>query len=63
MAGANWLETAEQVLRDENGGNDMVNEWKVAHPYNWDGSYTSPNDVERTTHDERRPRERPETRR
>ncbi|MGA1193881.1 MAG: carbohydrate binding domain-containing protein [Kiritimatiellia bacterium] len=50
MAGANWLETAEQVLRDENGGNDMVNEWKVAHPYNWDGSWTSPNDVELAWH-------------
>jgi hypothetical protein len=50
MAGANWLETAEQVLSEENGGNDMVNEWKVAHPYNWDGSWTSPNDVELAWH-------------
>jgi hypothetical protein len=50
MAGANWLETAEQILRDENGGNDMVNEWKIAHPYNWDGSWTSPNDVELAWH-------------
>jgi len=50
MAGANWLETAEQVLRDENGGNDMVNEWKIAHPYNWDGTWTSPNDVELAWH-------------
>ena len=50
MAGANWLETAEQILSDENGGNDMVNEWKVAHPYNWDGSWTSPNDVELAWH-------------
>ena len=50
MAGANWLETAEQVLRDENGGNDLVNEWKIAHPYNWDGSWTSPNDVELAWH-------------
>ena len=50
MAGANWLETAEQVLSAENGGNDMVNEWKVAHPYNWDGSWTSPNDVELAWH-------------
>jgi hypothetical protein len=50
MAGANWLETAEQILSEENGGNDMVNEWKIAHPYNWDGSYTSPNDVELAWH-------------
>jgi hypothetical protein len=50
MAGANWLETAEQVLRDENGGNDLVNEWKIAHPYNWDGTWTSPNDVELAWH-------------
>ncbi len=50
MAGANWLETAEQILRDENGGNDLVNEWKIAHPYNWDGSTTSPNDVELAWH-------------
>ena len=50
MAGANWLETAEQVLSEENGGNDMVNEWKIAHPYNWDGSWTSPNDVELAWH-------------
>ena len=50
MAGANWLETAEQILREENGGNDMVNEWKVAHPYDWDGAWTSPNDVELAWH-------------
>lgn len=50
MAGANWCETAEQILRDENGGNDLVNEWKVAHPYNWDGSWTWPNDVELAWH-------------
>ncbi|MBU6181306.1 MAG: hypothetical protein KGR46_00645 [Verrucomicrobia bacterium] len=50
MAGANWLETAEQVLAEENGGNDMVNEWKIATPYDWDGSWTSPNDVELAWH-------------
>lgn len=50
MAGANWLETAEQVLRDENGGNDLVNEWKIASPYDWDGTWTQPNDVELAWH-------------
>ncbi len=50
MAGANWLETAEQVLREENGGNDMVNEWKIASPYDWDGTWTNPNDVELAWH-------------
>ena len=50
MAGANWLETAEQVLRDENNGNDLVNEWKIASPYDWDGTWTSPNDVELAWH-------------
>jgi hypothetical protein len=50
MAGANWLETAEQILRDENGGNDLVNEWKIASPYDWDGTWTSPNDVELAWH-------------
>lgn len=50
MAGANWLETAEQVLRDENAGADLVNEWKIASPYDWDGSWTSPNDVELAWH-------------
>ena len=47
MAGANWLETAEQVLREEGGD---VQPWKIATPYDWDGSWTSPNDVELAWH-------------
>jgi len=47
MAGANWLETAEQVLREEGGD---VQAWKVAHPYNWDGSWAGANDVELAWH-------------
>jgi hypothetical protein len=47
MAGANWIETAEQVLRDEGG---TVQDWKIATPYDWDGSWTSPNDVELAWH-------------
>ncbi len=43
MAGANWCETAEQILRDE-GGN--VQAWKIQAPYDWNGSWNSPNDVE-----------------
>lgn len=47
MAGANWLETAEQVLREEGGD---VQPWKIATPYDWDGTWTSPNDVELAWH-------------
>jgi hypothetical protein len=47
MAGANWLETAEQVLLEEGGS---VEPWKIATPYDWDGSWTSPNDVELAWH-------------
>ena len=28
----------------------MVNEWKIASPYDWDGTWTSPNDVELAWH-------------
>jgi hypothetical protein len=47
MAGANWCETAEQILRDEGGS---VEAWKIQAPYDWDGSWTSPNDVEQAWH-------------
>ncbi|MFM8654745.1 MAG: hypothetical protein ACKODZ_08490, partial [Verrucomicrobiota bacterium] len=47
MAGANWCETAEQILRDEGGS---VQAWKVASPYDWDGTWTSPNEVEQAWH-------------
>jgi hypothetical protein len=47
MAGANWVETAEQILRDEGGS---VQAWKVATPYDWDGTWTQPNDVELAWH-------------
>ncbi len=47
MAGANWVITAEQILKDEGGS---VASWKVATPYDWDGSWTSPNDVELAWH-------------
>ena len=47
MAGANWVETAEQILRDEGGS---VQAWKIQAPYDWDGSWTSPNDVELAWH-------------
>jgi hypothetical protein len=50
ITGANWVETAEQILRDENGGADMVNEWKIQAPYDWDGTWTNPNDVELAWH-------------
>ena len=43
MAGANWCETAEQILRDEGGS---VQAWKIQAPYDWNGTWNSPNDVE-----------------
>jgi len=47
MAGANWVETAEQILRDEGGS---VQAWKIQAPYDWDGTWTNPNDVELAWH-------------
>jgi hypothetical protein len=47
MAGANWCETAEQILNDEGGS---VNAWKIQAPYDWGGNWTSPNDVELAWH-------------
>ncbi|MEY3481451.1 MAG: hypothetical protein RIQ71_2226 [Verrucomicrobiota bacterium] len=49
MAGANWCETAEQILRDEGG---TVQAWKIQDPYNnlGNGQWTSPNEVEQAWH-------------
>ncbi len=47
ITGANWVETAEQILRDE-GGN--VESWKIQAPYDWDGTWTGANDVELAWH-------------
>ncbi|MEM1083676.1 MAG: hypothetical protein AAGI48_06100 [Verrucomicrobiota bacterium] len=47
ITGANWCETAEQILIDEGGG---VEDWKVQAPYDWDGTWTNPNDVELAWH-------------
>ena len=47
MAGANWCETAEQILRDEGGA---VQAWKIQAPYEWDGTWTNPNEVELAWH-------------
>ena len=47
MAGANWCETAEQMLTDAGGS---AQAWKIQCIYDWDGSYTSPNYVERAWH-------------
>jgi len=47
MAGANWCITAEQILEDEGG---TINDWKIQAPYDWNGSWTSPNDVELAWH-------------
>ena len=47
IAGANWCETAEQMLTDAGGS---VQAWKIQCIYDWDGTYTSPNLVERAWH-------------
>jgi hypothetical protein len=47
ITGANWCETAEQILRDE-GGN--VEAWKIQAPYDWNGTASNPNDVELAWH-------------
>jgi hypothetical protein len=47
MTGANWCETAEQIWRDEGGS---VATWKIQAPYDWDNSWTSPNDIELAWH-------------
>ena len=47
MAGANWCETAEQILRDEGGS---VEAWKIQAPYEWDGRWNNPNEVELAWH-------------
>ncbi len=47
MAGANWCETAEQILRDEGGS---VEAWKIQAPYEWDGRWNNPHEVELAWH-------------
>ncbi len=47
ITGANWVQTAEQILRDEGGS---VQAWKIQAPYDWDGSWTNPNEVELAWH-------------
>ncbi len=47
ITGANWVETAEQILHDEGGS---VEDWKIQAPYDWDGTWTAPNDVELAWH-------------
>ena len=48
IAGANWCETAEQVLIGEGG---TVDSWKIQDPYDWNGgAYVNPNVVERAWH-------------
>lgn len=47
MAGANWCETAEQILKDEGGS---VQAWKIQAPYDWNGTWNGPNEVEQAWH-------------
>ncbi|HMP77486.1 MAG TPA: carbohydrate-binding protein [Kiritimatiellia bacterium] len=45
MAGANWVETAEHIWNQLNPGSP-VQAWKIQAPYDWNGSWTSPNVAE-----------------
>ncbi len=47
MAGANWCITAEQIIKSEGGD---VQAWKIQAPYDWNGTWNSPNDVELAWH-------------
>lgn len=47
ITGANWCETAEQIWRDEGG---TVDPEKIQAPYDWNGSWTSANDIELAWH-------------
>jgi Starch/carbohydrate-binding module (family 53)/Glycosyl hydrolase family 57 len=49
MAGANWCETAEQILKDEGGS---AQAWKIQNPYNnlGNGQWSSPNEIEQAWH-------------
>lgn len=47
ITGANWVETAEQIWRDEGG---TVDPWKIQAPYDWNGVWASPNDIELAWH-------------
>lgn len=48
MAGANWCETAEQILRDEGG---EIRPWVIQAPYDWSGTgFSDRNDVELAWH-------------
>ncbi|MCP5534109.1 MAG: hypothetical protein H7A48_13140 [Akkermansiaceae bacterium] len=47
ITGANWVQTAEQILRDEGGS---VDSWKIQAPYDWNGTWNAPNDVELAWH-------------
>jgi len=47
VTGANWVETAEQILLDEGGS---ITAWKIQAPYDWDGTWTGANEVELAWH-------------
>jgi hypothetical protein len=47
ITGANWVETAEQILEDEGG---TVQAWKIQAPTDWNGTNSNPNEVEQAWH-------------
>lgn len=49
MAGANWMETAEQIFKQLNGA-DSVQAWRIQEPYQANGTFNNPNAVERGWH-------------
>ncbi len=55
ITGANWCETAEQIFTDPTRPNPTserrtVEAWRIQAPYDWDGTWTSPNDPELAWH-------------
>ena len=55
ITGANWCETAEQIFTDPTRPNPTserrtVDAWRIQAPYDWDGTWTSPNDPELAWH-------------
>jgi len=45
MAGANYIETAEQMWKDANGP-ESIQIWRIQEPYQQNGTYNNPNLVE-----------------
>ena len=49
MAGANYIETAEQIWKNANGP-ESIQAWRIQEPYQANGTYNNPNVVEQGWH-------------